>query len=198
MKKTRRELYKEAVNKLVHRHDDLLSKYKAYMDFLETQTILKKPEKKRNAGLALFYAELEKRIVAFGELPANQTPPYQKEYLEKGWDILWTLRDEWNYKYKLKPHISEEIGWSYIDTLKKRYATLHPELAEADEILRLLARLWAKGIDSEPMKKRFKELVHDDMSVVWHLPVITDLIEDIAIGKYTVRKGTLSKCLKKK
>lgn len=178
MKKTKRQLYNEEVLKIIKMPGDLAEKHGTYMKFLETQTILKRPERARDAGTKLFKFEAAARLKEYIQRPAEQVPLYQWEYLDNAYEIVRALIDEWNYRYRLTPWLKSADRYFGIweSDLKIAYARIHPELVEADELLRMLARYWAQGMPTDSLEKRFCELVHNDMKVVINLPVVHDAI----------------------
>lgn len=176
MKKTKRELYNEEALKIIGAQGTLPGKHAAYMKFLKTQTILKRPERAKDAGTKLFKFEAAARLREYIRRPAGQVPIYQWEYLDRAYEIVRALIDEWNYTYKLNPWLKSADRYFGIweRDLKIAYARIHPELVEADELLRMLSRYWAQGMPTENLEKRFCELVHNDMKVVANLPVVHD------------------------
>lgn len=176
MRKTKRQLYNEEVLKIIKRPGTLEEKHARYMEFLKTQTILKRPERTRDAGEKLFKFEAAARLREYIQRPAEQAPVYQWEYLDSAYEIVRALIDEWNYTYKLNPWLKSADRYFGIweRDLKIAYARIHPELVEADELLRMLSRYWAQGMPTESLEKRFCELVHNNMKVVANLPVVHD------------------------
>ena len=178
MGKTKRQLYNEEVLKIIKGPGTLVEKYAKYMKFLKTQTILKRPERTRDAEEKLFKFEAAARLREYTQRPAEQVPVYQWEYLDSAYEIVRALIDEWNYTYKLNPWLKSADRYFDIweSDLKIAYARIHPELVEADELLRMLSRYWAQGMPTESLEKRFCELVHNDMKVVANLPVVHDAL----------------------
>lgn len=176
MKKTKRQLYNEEALKIIKGQRTLPEKHAAYMKFLETQTILKRPERSKDAGTKLFKFEAAARIREYIQRPAEQVPVYQWAYLDRAYEIVRALINEWNYTYKLTPWLASTDRYFGIweSDLKIAYARIHPEMVEADELLRMIARYWAQGMPTESLEKRFCELVHNDMKVVVNLPVVHD------------------------
>lgn len=181
MKKKKSEQLEDIVRKIAQSQTSLTEKYELYRQLVATQKIMKRPPKKFKSGSWLLYALCDEVVNEYLAAPAISKPKFLGDYIRELDAELQRFRDKFNGVSD--KHINEYELYSFTSVrhkrrIEKRYAELHPDLAEADALLRGLTYLRRAGIRNDVLEKRFDEVTNNcDAMIIANLPFMEEIYE---------------------
>lgn len=180
-KKTKTAQLEDKVRNIAQSQKTLVEKYKDYKQLQASQTLLKRPPKSFKNGKWLFSALCDNVVDEYLAAPADTKPKFRGAYIRQLDRELQLFRDRCNTVFDT--HIYEYEVYKFTDNYRreriiKRYNELHPDLAEADALLRSLTILRKTGIRNEALEKRFDEVTNGgDAMIIANLPFMEEIYE---------------------
>lgn len=180
-KKTKTAQLEDKVRNIAQSKKTLVEKYNAYLQLKDSQTLLKRPPKDFKRGKWLFRALCENVVDRYLAASADAKPKFQGEYIRQLDRELQLFRERYNTVFDT--HIYEYEVYEFTSNYRrariiKRYNELHPDLAEADALLRSLTILRKTGIRNDALEKRFDEVTNGgDAMIIANLPFMEEIYE---------------------